>query len=124
MKLGTTYEDLMEYEWKYQFHYNSENKMIICTTTYKGQTIRGVAKCGPDDEFNMAIGKKLAYLRCRQKFAKKKLKRALKAHEDAVKVEAKAKNNLYKATEFVNDSDCQLETATDELTNFERELGI
>lgn len=124
MKLETTHSDLVDYGEKYNFHYNSDTKTVVCTTRYKGQTVRGIAKCSPEDNFDITVGKKLAYLRCRQKFARKKLKRAHRAYADALCIEARARNNFYKATEFVNDSDYQLELATNDLINFERELGI
>ena len=124
MKLEQTYSDIANYGEKYRFYYHAETNTVVCTTMYKGQTVRGVAKCNPEDRFNLETGKKLAYLRCKKKFAHKKLCRAEKAYADAVTVEARAHNNLCKAAEFVDDSNYQLDLVTDELTNFERELEI
>ena len=109
---------------KYQFHYNPGTQTVVCTTFYKGQTVRGVAKCNPDDNFDIDVGKKLALLRCRQKLARKKIKRARKVYDDALCAEIKAKHNFGKATDFLNDSAYQLDLATNELINFERELSI
>ena len=124
MKLVTTHADLLEYGRKYHFYRNTANGTIVCTTTYKGKMVRGIAKCNPEDNFDINLGKKLAYVRCKQKFAKKKLKHARKAYNEALFVEAKARHNLAKATDFVNDSDCLLKLATDELARIEYELGI
>ncbi len=124
MKLTQTNSDIANYGEKYHFYYNVETGTIVCTTIYKGQMVRGIAKCSPEDSFELETGKKLAYLRCKAKFARKKLQRARKAYAEAVIVEARAKNNLSKAVDFVNDSDYQLELATNELMNFEYELGI
>jgi hypothetical protein len=124
MKLATSHEDLMTYGRKYHFYYNEDNKTIVCTTLYKGQMARGIAKCDPTDNFDMETGKKLAYLRCKQKFAHKKLKRANKAYAEAITAEARAKNNLYKAADFLGDAAFQLSTAKNELVAFEQSLNI
>jgi hypothetical protein len=86
--------------------------------------VRGIAKCNPEDNFDIETGKRLAYLRCKAKFYRKKLQRARKAYADAVVIEARAHNNLWKATEFVDDSIKQFELATQELVNLESELEI
>ena len=122
MKLGSTYEDYLEYGDRCKFYYNKDEQTIICMTLYKGQPVRGIAKCDPDDEFNLELGKKLAYLRCRKKFLRKKLKRAMKAEHDAIIAEARAKYNLDSAREFVSDSETQLAKAINELEALERKL--
>lgn len=124
MKLEKTYADIAAYGEKYHFYHNADNGTIVCTTMYKGHMVRGTAKCSPEDNFNIETGKKLAYLRCKEKFSRKKLRRAHGAHKEAVIAEARAKNNLGKAIDFVNDSNYQLELATNELIKFEHELGI
>ena len=124
MKLEQTYSDIAAYGEKYHFYHNEENGTIVCTTLYKGQMVRGVAKCSPEDNFDINLGKKLAYLRCKEKFSRKKLARARKAYAEAVEIEARADNNLWKAAEFVDDSNYQLELTRNELSRFEHELGI
>lgn len=123
MKLNTSYADLQEYGEKYHFYYHEENKTVVCTTLYKGKMVRGIAKCSPEDNFSLGAGKKLAYLRCKEKFLRKKLKRAFDAKRDAVIAEARANNNLRKAFEFVADSQMQLEAAENELKAFESFLN-
>lgn len=123
MKLGSTYEDYLEYGDRYKFYYNKDEKTLICTILYKGKTIRGIAKCDPDDEFNLGVGKKLAYLRCRKKFLSKKLKRALQVERDAIIAEARAKCNLANARDFVSDSEIQFNNTINELAKFEAELN-
>jgi hypothetical protein len=123
MKLEQTYSDINAYGEKYHFYYHEENKTIVCTTLYKEQMVRGVAKCDPEDEFDLEIGKKLAYLRCRKKFARKKLRRALRAECNAMIAEARAKYNLDSAHEFVSDSEMQLADAINELAELEAKLN-
>lgn len=122
MKLGSTYEDYLEYGDRYKFYYNKDEETIICTTLYKGQVVRGIAKCNPEDEFNLELGKKLAYLRCRKKVLRKKLKRAYNAERDAIVAEARAKCYLDCTREFVSDSEMQLDKIIDELVTLESQL--
>lgn len=124
MKLEKTNADIATYGEKYNFYSHEASKTIVCTTMYKGQMVRGVAKCSPEDNFDINLGKKLAYLRCKEKFSRKKLARAHKAYAEAVEIEARADNNLWKAAEFVDDSNYQLELTRNELSRFEHELGI
>ena len=60
---------------KYRYYF-AGNK-IIATSTYAGQTVRGVALCAPEDEFNEAKGKELAAARCNEKVAQKRYNRAM-----------------------------------------------
>ncbi len=123
MELKKTNEDTISYGRKYHFYYNADNNSVICTRSYKDQTIRGVAKCDPEDNFNMNDGKKLSYLRCRKKHAKKKRNRAHKAYMDALIAAAAAQDNLSKMRGFFGDSEIQLQNATEELEAFENMLN-
>ena len=124
MELTKSYSDIAEYGEKCRFYHNFEDNTVVCTTFYKGRTIRGIAKCDPEDDFNLEVGKKLAYLRCRQKFAIKKCERAHKVCDDAFVAVAQAQNNLYRACEFVEDAEMQLEDINKALIDFESKLGI
>lgn len=55
---------------KYTLYTNS-NKDIIAVATYDGQSVRGVAKCDPRDEYNYEFGAALATARCAEKVAKR-----------------------------------------------------
>lgn len=117
MKLGKTLEDFETYGTKYQFYYNEDKRSIVCTTVYKGQTIRATAKCAPEDVFDLEVGKKIAYLRCKQKFARKKLIHARAVCRESFNTYEKSKRNLDKAAEFVSDSAHQLKEANEALVN-------
>lgn len=119
MKITRTKEDLLNYSDKYHFYHNEDNGTIVCTTMYKGKMVRGIAKCSPDDKFDIETGKRLAYLRCRLRYMKKKSKRARVAYTEAFLAEAKARNHLLKMVEFVHDADHHIELAAQELTAFE-----
>jgi hypothetical protein len=122
MKLEQTNSDIKEYGKKYHFYYNEANLTVVCTTMYKGQLVRGIAKCDPDDNFNIDLGKTLAYMRCKVKFARKKFKHSLRASNEAFVAANRAKYNLDKAREFMCDSEMQLTSAIDELKEFEEKL--
>ena len=124
MELAKTDSDITEYGEKYRFYHNFEDNTVVCITFYKGRTIRGIAKCDPEDDFDLEAGKKLAYLRCRQKFVARKCKRAHKVCDDAFVTVAQAQNNLYKALEFAEDVEIQLENINRELADFESKLGV
>ena len=123
MELTKTYSDIAEYGEKYHFYHTTDNRTVVCTTLYKGQIVRGVAKCNPEDCFDIEFGKKLAYLRCKHKFMQKKLNRAKKTKDEAIISVAKAKNNLWKADEFVNDVEMQLADINKELNEFESKFN-
>ena len=53
---------------------------IIALSTYAGRTVRGIAKCHPNDTFNEEFGKTLAAARCNQKIAAKRYARAQKEY--------------------------------------------
>lgn len=54
---------------KYRYYTNGKN-IVVAVASYAGQTIRGVAKCSEQDEFDLEIGKELAAARCAVKIAK------------------------------------------------------
>lgn len=112
------------YDDKYHFYYNMDSEIVVCTTKYHDKIIRGVAKCNPGDCFELATGKKLAYLRCKQKCAKKKLNRAHEVYGRAADNEERARKNVLSAYEFVSDALEQLDQINEELSKFEQELNI
>jgi uncharacterized lipoprotein NlpE involved in copper resistance len=59
---------------RYKF-YIAGNK-VIAVSTFAGKTVKGIAKCNPEDTFDIEKGKKLAAARCGKKIADKRLKRA------------------------------------------------
>ena len=49
---------------------------VIAISSYAGKAVRGVAKCHPNDNFDVEYGKSLAAARCNEKICKKRMKRA------------------------------------------------
>ena len=101
---------------RYQYYF-TKNK-VICVSHYAGRTVRGVAKCAPNDEFNEEFGKTLARLRCDVKVAELRYKRA-----DALLVEAdrqfdEADALLAKREDYFQDSESALDDACIALEDF------
>jgi hypothetical protein len=81
---------------------------VVAISTYAGKTVKGYAKCHPDDAWDWEKGKALAIARCAEKIAAKRNARATR------KV-AEAQNILAEAIAYLNDMlDYQLNSA-DEL---------
>lgn len=108
---------------KYRFHYDTNNSRVICTTTYKGSIIRATATCNPDDSFDLEIGKKLAYLRCKNKFLRKKANHAAEVYAKIYTDTLRANARLSRAECFVKDVADELTATKRVLANFEANLA-
>lgn len=76
-------------------HVDSDAKVVVATSTYAGKTVRGVARCHPNDEFDMDKGIQLAVARCNLKVADKRQARACRKVKEA-------KLALYEAQVFLD----------------------
>ena len=96
---------------RYNYVVVPEKKKVVAYSTYAGQSVRGVAKCAPDDEFDVEFGKKLAAARCNVKVARKRLKRALEMRDAAWDEYLKAEDRLLKEEDYVDDANSTLTEA-------------
>ena len=64
----------------YKIYVDEKNKTVIAVCRYAGRNIRAVAKCSPEDIFDIDFGTKLAKARCDVKVAKIKIKNASAAY--------------------------------------------
>ena len=62
---------------KYSYFTNNKD-VVVAVTTYHQKKVRGIAKCNPEDVFDLEKGKKLAKARCDAKVADLKVKRMIK----------------------------------------------
>lgn len=92
---------------RYQY-YITGNK-IIAVSTYAGKAVRGVAKCADSDTFNKEKGKQLAALRCAEKIAHKRIRRAKDKSYKADAAAEAAKDYADKMYRYVNDAYDELE---------------
>jgi uncharacterized protein YdaU (DUF1376 family) len=87
---------------KYRYYQNG-NK-IIAVSTYAGKTVRGVSVCHGNDSFNLDTGKKLAALRCNEKIAAKRMKRAADKFAAAEQAVIKAKRQCELMRHYYTDA--------------------
>ena len=88
-------------------YYVSDGK-VIAVSSYAKKTVRGVAKCSPNDVFDLEKGKKLAAARCNLKVAQKRNYRALHNWAEKLVENAIAQNELNEASDYYLDSNKKL----------------
>lgn len=96
----------------YKYKFYQHNNEVIAVSTYAGRNVKGIAKCDPEDEFDLESGKELAAARCNQKIAMKRLKRASQKYEDALDAALEAQQYFVKMREYFMDSVDALDEAT------------
>ena len=107
----------MERKINYTYYMDDPEKptKIIALSTFAGKSVRGIAKCSPNDTFNEEIGKKLAQLRCDARVASK---RAVRAKEKV----AQARAEVEAATKFLADMEDYYCRSLDEYNTVMNEL--
>ena len=88
-----------------RYHYYTNNKnIVVATSTYAGKVVRGVAKCSPNDEFNLETGKKIAKARLDVKVAAKRKARARLMAFEAMNLAEQARDYLERMSKYFDDS--------------------
>ena len=104
---------------KYQFKTYTDKptgaKVVVAISTYAGRIVRGVAKCHPSDNYDLETGKKIAAVRCAEKIARRREKRAEMKFEEARLALIASKRNYEKMTKYVCDSTAEVLAAQHEL---------
>ena len=98
--------------------YETPNK-VIAVSSFAGQTVRGVAKCNPADEFDFDKGAALAAARCGAKIAEKRVKRAYTKVDEAKAQLDAAINHYGEMLKYQSDAE-----ATYNLAQFELESTL
>lgn len=88
---------------------------ITAVSTYAGKTVKGHAKCDPNDTYNEEKGKALAAARCNYKVACMRQKRAERKYKEAEAMYIKAKAYLDDMGYYLADSNLSVGVAHDEL---------
>ena len=94
--------------------YETPNK-VIAVSSFAGQTVRGVAKCNPADEFDFEKGAALAAARCGVKIAEKRVKRAYSKVDEAKAAVDAAVFHLSEMMKYEADAEATLNVAQFEL---------
>ena len=100
---------------RYNYVVIPEKKKVVAYSSYAGQSVRGVAKCAPNDKFDVEFGKELAAARCNVKVARKRLKRAMERRDAAWQEYLRAQDQLLREENYVDDSNVALTEAEVEL---------
>ena len=100
------------------YKYYTDNKStVIAVSTYAGKTVRGVAKCNIEDQFDLEKGKQLAAARCNLKIAKKRYKRSRNKYYNNMNALKKANENFYNTCDYYKNSCTALKQAEEEVNN-------
>ena len=94
--------------------YETPNR-VIAVSSFAGQTVRGVAKCNPADEFDSEKGTALATARCGVKIAEKRVKRAYAKVDEAKAQVYAAIAYLSEMLKYQSDAEAKLNVAQFEL---------
>jgi len=88
-----------------RYHTYTDNEhVVVVTSTYAGKTVRGVAKCSPNDKFDICIGENLAKARCDYKIEKLRTKRAYTECKRAMDEVNRAEAHQKKMENYLIDS--------------------
>ena len=77
---------------------------VIALSSFAGRTVRGVAKCHPNDKFDVEYGKALAAARCGVKIAKKRYARARDKYDVMAKLVVMVDKEFKDACEYYTNS--------------------
>jgi hypothetical protein len=97
----------------YQYYVDEKNNEVIAVTRYAGRNVRGTAKCAPEDEFNLEVGKDIAEKRCELKKAKIKCQNASEKYLIALENFEKAKKRFFDMRQYYMDAVDQYDEAYD-----------
>jgi hypothetical protein len=101
----------------YSFHINEEGKKVVAVTHYGGRTIRGMAKCSPEDVFDVEFGCKLAVARAERKVARAKVRNASTKYLQAAIAADKAEKHFDNMKQYYMDSVDQFDQTEEYLNN-------
>lgn len=101
------------------YKYITANNKVIAISKFEGKPIRGIAKCSPEDTFDFEYGKKLATLRCAEKVAIKRAKRALDLYDVYDHLMNTASENRVKYGKYLKDAAAELAEIRKDLKEFE-----
>ena len=103
--------------------YTADNKIIV-VSRYAGKTVRGVAKCDPQDMYNGVYGERLAKARCDKKVCEKRKMRAAQLANEAAEKLIAAQARLEKMMAYLKDTTIDLEEAEKLVADIEAEAGV
>lgn len=112
----------MKFKVDYNIYVDGKNRAVIAVCRYAGRNVRGVAKCSPDDEFNLDYGTRLAIARCEEKVARIKIRNASTKYLAAAKAADEAEKRFSEMKQYYMDSVDQLDNAIEEVKKISNEI--
>lgn len=109
----------MDKRYKYT---TDNNNTVIVISTYAGKTVKGIAKCNPNDKFSYVYGQRLARARCDAKISKKRYKNANNKVKAAFEALNAAREYYNRMVEYEMDSFRAMDAAKENLTNILNEV--
>lgn len=91
-----------------KYKYYATGNKVIAVSTYAGKTVRGVAKCNPEDTFDLEKGMRIAAARCAEKIAFKRLHRADHKLVEAIRAFQQAECHLDDMEVYAADAEEEL----------------
>lgn len=104
----------------YQYYFDDNNN-VYAVSTYAGKTVKGIAKCHPNDIFDEKYGKALAAARCNYKVSLKRKARAEKKLEEARIALEQAVAFYNKMEEYYSESELAARVAFNDMIEIEEE---
>ena len=95
----------------YNFYIDEKGKKVIAVTHYAGRTIKGIAKCSPEDTFDVEFGCMIAVARAEEKVAKAKVRNAAKRYLEAAVAADAAEKRFADMKQYYMDAIDQLDQA-------------
>lgn len=102
---------------KYQID-TSQDEKIVAMSSFAGIPVKGIAKCDPNDVYDMEKGIKLAIRRCDEKIAVKKMARGQQKLAAAEKEFEAAKERLEMMQQYADDAEINLVKTSKELADY------
>ena len=106
----------------YKIYVDEKNKTVIAVCRYAGRNIRAVAKCSPEDTFDINFGTKLAKARCDVKVAKAKIQNASNAYMKASVAADETQRKYDNMKQYYMDSVDQFDKANAAVINLIKEI--
>lgn len=107
---------------EFNYKYIVTNDKVIALSSYAGRTVRGIAKCHPNDTFDVEYGKKLAAARCNEKIAIKRHKAAEKKYYKLAAQLRELNTEFLRTCEFLTDTAYKVDDAKLEVADIRAEI--
>lgn len=95
----------------YTIYTDEKNRQVIAVCRYAGRKVRAVAKCAPEDTFDIEKGTEIAVARCEIKVAKLKIQRASAKYLEAAAAADAAQKRYDDMKQYYMDAVDQLDSA-------------